>query len=163
MSGGLRTTSVTYAYDHYTVLKDISLRVGAGVMNCNVVTERLQLPHEIHDFGVTDIRTVLFERDSENQEPRPVGAQTLLQHRLDDIPSNIRGHAVIYAPAGENHFRVKAHLLRLVRQIVGIDTDAVTADEPWSVVMEIPLSLCCLEHFAHLYAEAPEQQCEFVR
>jgi predicted RNA methylase len=38
-------------------------------------------------------------------------------------------HAVIDAPAGENHLGMMAERLGAMREIVGIDADAMTADE----------------------------------
>ena len=55
-------------------------------------------------------------------------------------------HRVVGAPAGEDDLRVVADLHRAVGQIVGIDADAVAADEARREVQEIPLGAGGGEH-----------------
>ena len=55
-------------------------------------------------------------------------------------------HRVVGAPPGEDDLRVVADLHRPVGQIVGIDADAVAADEARREVQEIPLGAGGVEH-----------------
>jgi hypothetical protein len=57
---------------------------------------------------------------------------------------------------------VKPDLLRLVRQIVRIDADAVTADQPGAEWQEIPLAARGEQHLFGVDAEAVEEQRELV-
>jgi hypothetical protein len=65
--------------------------------------------------------------------------------------------AVVDPAAGQNHLRLVTGLLRAERQIVRIDPDAVTADEPRGEFLKIPLGASRGQHVAGIDAETPEQ------
>ena len=60
---------------------------------------------------------------------------------------HIGAHAVVDSPPGEDHLGVVAEFLRLVGEIVGIDADAMPADQAGTERQEIPLGAGGLEHF----------------
>src|SRR3546814_6872324 len=66
----------------------------------------------------------------------------------DLAPGDERAHAVVDAPAGENDFRIVADLLGLGGQIIGVDADAVAADQPRREGQEVPLGAGGGEHVA---------------
>ena len=70
-------------------------------------------------------------------------AWIMLLHRL---LGDVLAHAVVDAPAGEDHLRVVAELVGLVRQVVRIDADAVAADEARAERQEVPLGARGLQH-----------------
>ena len=63
---------------------------------------------------------------------------------------------------GEDHLGLVAELLRLHRQVVGIDADAVTADEAGPELEEVPLRAGGLEHVGGADAHAIEDDRQLV-
>ena len=57
---------------------------------------------------------------------------------LDHVVGDEGGHAVVNAPPGQDHLRVEADLLRLVRQIIRIDANTVTTDQARTEGLEVP-------------------------
>ena len=85
-----------------------------------------------------------------------------LDHLLDGLFGDVLAHPVVDPASGENHLRVIAELVRLVRQIVGIDADAVSADEPRPERQEIPLGSGSLQHLDRVDADLVEDQRKLV-
>ena len=83
-------------------------------------------------------------------------------HQANDLAGDVQRHVVVDAPAREDHLRVVADLLRLVRQVVGIDADAVAADEAGPERQEVPLAARGLEHLLRVDAEPVEDHGELV-
>ena len=71
-------------------------------------------------------------------------------------------HLVVDTPAGKDDFRVVADLLRLVRQVVRIDADAVATNQPRSKGQEVPFCARRQQHILGVDAEAMEDQRQFV-
>ena len=71
-------------------------------------------------------------------------------------------HAVVDAPARENHLRVIAQHLCLVRQVVRVDADAVAADQAGPKRQEVPLRARRLQHLERVDADAVEDQRQLV-
>jgi hypothetical protein len=63
---------------------------------------------------------------------------------------------------GQDHFRVVADFLGLVGQIIGIDADAMAADQARPERQEIPLGAGGEQYFFGIDAQALEQQRQFV-
>ena len=78
------------------------------------------------------------------------------------LPGDVFAHAVVDAAAGEDHLWVIADHLRLVGQVIGIDADAVPADEPRPERQEIPFRAGGLQHFLRVDAEAVEDHRQLV-
>jgi hypothetical protein len=74
----------------------------------------------------------------------------------------VLGHGVVDRPAGQDHLRVVAELLGLVDQVVGVDRDAVAADETGAVVVEVPLGPGGLEDRLRVKPHLPEDDRELV-
>ena len=60
---------------------------------------------------------------------RDVDGQPALEHRFDYIVGHEGSHAIIDAPAGEDHLRVETNGFSLVGEIIRINTDAVAANQ----------------------------------
>ena len=121
-----------------------------------------KLAHQIGDLGVAGVGAVLLEGEAHHQHTGVVHLDLSLQHRLDDVAGDETCHAVIDAAAGQDHFGVEADRLRLVRQVIGIDTDTVTADKAWAVGVEVPFGAGGFQHLAGVETEILEQHGEFV-
>ena len=114
--------------------------------------ERLELAHDVDDLGVADVGHVLLEGQAEHRHASPTS-------RL--LPKSARMHsratrcadAVVDAPAGQDDLRMIAGLLGAVRQVIGIDADAVPADEARRERQEVPLGARRRQHVAGVDAE----------
>ncbi len=76
---------------------------------------------------------------------------TPIAHAPEDLARDIHGHVVVQAPAREDHLGVVADLLRLVRQVVRVHTDAVTAHEARAEWQEVPLGARRDQDFFRIY------------
>ena len=85
-----------------------------------------------------------------------------MKHGLDDVAGDEARHAVIDAAPGKDHLRVEADRLRLVGQIIGIDADAVAADEARAIGVEIPFGAGGGKHLAGVEPEILEQHGKLV-
>src|SRR4051812_30264633 len=87
-----------------------------------------ELAHYVHHARVAYVRAVFLEGKSHDQDTRPLDQDTTFDHSLDKLRGNISAHVVVQAPPSKNDFWMIPDRLRLVREIVWIDADAVTAD-----------------------------------
>ena len=83
-------------------------------------------------------------------------------HLLDRLLGDVLAHAVVDAPPGEDHLRVIAERVGLVRQVVRVDADAVAADEARTKRQEVPLRSGGLEHLERVDADLVEDQRKLV-
>jgi hypothetical protein len=67
------------------------------------------------------------------------------QH-LDQALGDIGSHAVVDAPTRQDDFRMVSQLLGLGGQMIGIDADAVTANQPRVEFQEVPLGTRRSQH-----------------
>ena len=89
---------------------------------------------------------------------RPSARREHLDHRC----ATIRADAVVDAAAREDHLGLVAELLRLRRQVVRVDADAVTADQARAELQEVPLRAGRVEHVAACGCPAVEDDRELV-
>ena len=83
-------------------------------------------------------------------------------HRLDGLFGDEFGHAVVDAAAGQDHLRVVADHLGLVRQVVRVDADAVAAHQARAERQEVPLRAGGLQHFQRVDADLVEDDGQLV-
>ena len=97
------------------------------IVNLDAHAEALELAHDVDDLGVADIGHVFLEGDAQDRD-QAIGAiaQRQAAHAFARDPL---AHAVIDATAGQHDFRMVAGFFRAIGQIVGIDPDAVAADQ----------------------------------
>ncbi|MNG14266.1 hypothetical protein D3C84_980040 [compost metagenome] len=62
-----------------------------------------------------------------------------LKHAFDELRHHIGTHTVVEAPACKDDFRVVADAFCFVGQVIGIDSNTVTAYQPWTEWQEVPL------------------------
>ena len=85
-----------------------------------------------------------------------------VQHRFDQLAGDEAAHAVVDAPAGENHLRVVADLLGFVGQVVGVHADAVAAHQAGAERQEVPFGAGGFQHFLGVDAHAAEDHRQLV-
>src|SRR5690606_25399621 len=124
--------------------------------------EALELAQDVDHAAVAQVGHVLLEGQAENAHPRALDELAPAREELDRLLGHEGAHAVVDPPAREDHLRVVAHLLRLVREVVGIDADAVAADEPRREGEEVPLGARGGEHVLGPQAQAVEDHRQLV-
>src|ERR1700683_4157308 len=122
----------------------------------------LQFMNDIHHFRIADIRAIFLECQTQHQHTRTTDMNAFVGHEPHEFGCNVRSHVVIEAPTSQNHLGVVTDFSRLVRQIVRVDTNAMTADQAWSKRQKIPFRACGLQHLFRVYAEPLEYECQFV-
>ena len=123
-------------------------------------TDALKLAQNIDHLRIADVGNVLLKRHSEDRHGG-IGAATL-QQSAHAFPSDALSHAVIDAASGENDLRMIAGLLGPECEIIRIDADAVTADQPRLEVQEIPFGRRRSQHIAGVDAELVKNRGQLV-
>jgi hypothetical protein len=136
--------------------------VRPGVADVHPRAVLAELTNHVDDPGVAHVGTVLLEREPEHQHTRVADVDAAADHELRHLLRDIDAHVVVDAPAREDHFRVVADRLRLVGEVVRIDTDAVAADEPRAERQEVPFAARREQHFLRVDAHAIEYQRQLV-
>jgi len=137
-------------------------RVDPRVIDVDLGMVATQFAHDVYDLGVAQVWAAFLEGETEDQDSRIDHLHLASRHELDDFVGHIAGHAVVDAAAGEDDFGVVADFLRLVREVIGINPDAVAADQAGTKGQEVPLAAGGFEDFESVYAEAMEYQREFI-
>ena len=122
----------------------------------------LQFVHHVDHPRVAQVRAVLLERQPEHEHPRAFHLDAFPDHRLDQLARHIGAHPVVQAPAGEDDLGAIADRLGLVGKVIGIDPDAVAADETGAERQEVPLRTRRLEHRLGVYPHAVEDDRQLV-
>ncbi len=123
---------------------------------------RLQFPYHIGDAGVSDIGNILFEGKPEYEYFGLPDVHSFGEQSLDGLLGDIETHGIVDVPSGEDHVGMVADLLGLVGEVVGIDPDAVAADEPRREFQEIPLGSGGFEGFIRIYVHFVANNGQFV-
>lgn len=121
-----------------------------------------QLLQDVDDAGVTQVKAVFLEREPHHQDSCAADVNAAAQHGLDQLRDDIGAHAVVEALTGQNDLRMVANRFGLVRQIVRIYADAVTADEARTKQQEIPIGAGGEQDVLGFDAHLVENDREFV-
>ena len=106
--------------------------------------------------------TVFLECQSQHVDARALDLRAVADHVLDGLLGDELAHAVVDASPRQDHLRVIADLVGLVGEVVGVDADAVPADQAGPEGQEVPLGAGGLQHFERVDADAVEQDGELV-
>ena len=117
-----------------------------------------QAMDDIHHLGVAQVRHVLLEGQPENQN---VGTFRWLE-RIGDSIRHVGTHAVVDAAPGKNDLGFVSERLGAMGQVIGIHTDAMTADQPRGERQEIPLGRRRLENIVNGNPQLREYLRDFV-
>ena len=85
-----------------------------------------------------------------------------MDHLLDGFAREVRAHAVVDAPPGEDNLGVVAGELCLVREVIRVHADAVPADEARPERQEVPLRAGGLQHLVSLDPQPLEDDRKLV-
>ena len=147
---------------HYAVLVQSLRRIRDRIVDMNAYPERGELPDDVDDAGVAQVGTVLLECESQHVHRRPVHRRSGLDHQLDRLISHVLAHTVIDAAPRQDDLRVVAEHIGLMRQIVGIDADAVSPYQSRAEVQEIPFRARGFQYLGRVDSDLVEDQCELV-
>ncbi len=136
--------------------------VGMRVVNIDQRMAGAQFVDYLAHARVAQVRTVLLERRAQHEDAAADDADLLERHQAQDLRRDVRAHALVDAPRCADQLGVDAHFAGLVDQIVGVDADAMPADETGSEIEKIPLCRGGLEHFLGIDSQAREDQRKFV-
>lgn len=136
--------------------------VGPGVVDGYVEVVFLEGFDDVDDFGVAYIGAVFLEGEAQDEDMTAEHLDAFLEHELDDAVGHVGAHAVVHASAGEDDFGVVAVALGALGQVVGVDADAVSADESGLEGQEVPLGGCGFEDVGGVDAHQGEDFRQFV-
>ena len=136
--------------------------VDPGVVNVDANAVFAQGVDDVHHPGVAQVGAVFLEGQAEDEDPAVADADAALQHEFDHGLRDVGAHAVVDAPAGEDDLGVIANGDGLVGEVVGVDADAVAADQAGAEGQEVPFAAGGFQHFQGVDAELAEDQRQFV-
>ncbi len=112
--------------------------VGPWVVDGDVRSVFAESVVDVNDLSVADVGTVFLESDAEDENLRVLDQDTLLVHAFDGLISYVTTHSIVQT-AGVVHNPWKNAIdLSLLNEIVRVHRDAVTADQAWGHLDEIP-------------------------
>ena len=85
-----------------------------------------------------------------------------LKHFFYQLRNNICAHTVVQTSTSKNNFWVVTYSLRLVCQIIRINTDAMTTNKPWTKREKIPLSSRSLEYRFCINTHLIKNNCQLI-
>ena len=144
------------------VLHRRRILVGARVVHLDVEAVILELANDVDDARIAHIGDILLEGEPQDRHHRAACADAAPDQGLHGLPGNVRTHCVVDAPARKDDFRLVADHRRLVRQVVGVDADAVSADEAGREGQEVPLGAGRGEHVPGIDTHAVEDEGKLV-
>lgn len=136
--------------------------VGPGIEDGDGEVVLMQGLDDVDDFGVAHVGAVFLEGEAQHEDVAAEHLDAFLEHELDDAVGHVGAHAVVHASAGEDDFGVVAVALGALGQVVGVDADAVSADESGLEGQEVPLGGCGFEDVGGVDAHQGEDFREFV-
>ena len=146
----------------HAVLADRLRGLDHGVVDHRLDAELPELADDVRDLAVADVAAVLLEGQAEDADARALHRHVRVDEQLDELLGDERPHVVVDAPAGQDDLGLVAELLRLRRQVVWVDADAVAADQARREPEEVPLRAGGREHVRGADAHAIEDQRELV-
>ena len=111
----------------------------------------LQLADDVDDVRIADVRHVLLERQSQHRDTRCARAAVLQQRRMHSRATRSPTASLIRRPARMT--RDDSRPFGPMRQVVGIDADAVPADQSRGERQEIPFGCRRRQHVTGVDAE----------
>ncbi len=137
-------------------------RVGPWVVDIDPAAVLGELPHDIDDPAVADVRAVLFEGDAQHQGAGPGNAEAPADHQFYQPAGHIAAHVVVYTASRKNDLRMVADGLGLVGQIVRVYAYAVSAYQTGPEGKEVPLGSRRLQHLPGVYPQASEDEGQLI-
>ena len=145
-----------------TVFAARLLERNPGIVNLHPAAVFTQIIHDVDNAGIAQIRAVLLERQSHDQNARAIDLDTSTDHGLDQLRDDIRAHAIVQATPSKDDFGVIADALRLVRQVIGIDANAMATHQAGAKRQKIPFAARRQQHGLGVDAHPVENQGQLI-
>src|SRR3984893_10956550 len=122
--------------------------------------KRLQFAYDTDHAGVARIRNILLESQAEYGDNTSPALST--QQPSDTFARDAVTHAIVDPATGQDDFGVVARLFCTIGQVIGVNANAVPADQARLKWHEIPFGTRGCQHIAGVDIERPENQRTFV-
>jgi hypothetical protein len=134
--------------------------VGKRIVDLNRYAERLQFTDDVDNLRIPDVDDIFLKRQSEHCYSRGLCAG--FQETAQALARNAYPDGVVDTATGENHVGMIARLLRAEGQVIGVDADAVAADEARGEIDEIPFGRSRRKYLARVDVELVEDGGELI-
>ena len=135
---------------------------GPGIIDFHCGAILLEFLCYIDCSGITDIRAVFFEGDTEHEYCCSFDLVVSLNQKFDYFGCYVFAHVVVQSSSSKDDFWMVTTFLSFLGKIVGINADAVAADKAWFKLEKVPFGAGGFEHFMSVDAKAVENHGEFV-
>ena len=146
----------------HAVLTQRFLRVGLRIADADLDAVAVQFLDDVDDLGVAQIAAVLLEGQPQQVDTGALDVRAGRDHVLDRLLGNELAHAVVDAASGQDHLWVVAEHVGLVRQVIGIDADAMAADQTRLELQEVPLRSRGFKHLSGVEADPVEDDRQLI-
>ena len=133
----LGTSEVTTDADGDIPHRFVGIRLRIGDEHLHPIGA--QLPDDVYHLGVSKVGTILLERQTQDSDLGALDVTPRGNHLLDSLLGDELPHPIVDPTTGRDDLGVIAQRIGLVRQVVGIDADAVPADQARRERQEVPL------------------------
>ena len=116
------------------------LAIREGITHLHTQPEVTELAHDVDNPRVAKIRHVLLEGEPEHGHDAVLHGVAAPDEVLDHLRCDECTHAVIDAPACKDDLRVVVERRRLMGEIVRIDANTMTTDQPRAKRQKIPFT-----------------------
>src|SRR6185437_11519897 len=130
-----------------------------GVFHVHFYIEGQQFLDRLDDAGVADIAYILFEGHAFHEHLRFIRDA---QDMGDDLARDVARHVVVDVPGGGDDFGFIDQGCRFMREVIGVDADAVAAYEPGLEFQEVPFGAGGFDDIIGVDAYAVEDKRQFV-
>lgn len=146
----------------YAVLMFDGCGIGPRVVNGDVGGVLGECMIDVYNLGVADVGAVLFEGDAKYQNLCIFHLHTLEVHALDCLIGNVCTHAIVETASREHHSGQYAIDLRFLYKVIGVNRNAVTADQARRELDEVPLRRGSFDNVVGVNAHGIEYLGQFV-
>ena len=122
--------------------------IGHRIVDRYGVTQLAECGGKIGHLAVAQVRYVFLESQPQHQRRAALAAARGVQFAGDPF-----GHRIVDSASGGYHVGLDPQLAGAVREIIGVDTDAVSADEAGGKREEVPLGPGGSQHVPGRYAD----------
>ena len=120
--------------------------VGVCINNIAVYAEIFQLVDNVDYARISDVGDILLEGHTHNENPRLGDFLACIYNHLYNLVGYACTHTVVESTTRINHTCVITKLFCLVKQVVRVNTDAMSANKTRRELQEVPLCSCCFQN-----------------
>src|SRR4051794_39729259 len=130
-------------------------RIRDWVMNLDEPPKCFEVSNDIDHLAITYVWDIFFECEpKDGNRSASVSSRRACHEHSNALSGNPRCHRVVDPTASKDHLRMISDLLSSVREIIGVDSNAVPPDEAGVERKKIPLRSSSGKHIAGIDIEA---------